>query len=87
MTSCAHHAVHTCRQVGCPYDFVACQKLLIGLPFTPAEQLTTSHFNILNMQIANQNVLERILMAMQNDDCNENFRICSEEPVGPLDEW
>ena len=41
----------------------------------------------LNMKIANQNVLERILIAMHNEnmaDCNENFRIRPEEPMGPL---
>ena len=83
MKSCAHCMVHACRQASCPYDFVAHQKLLIGMPFTQAEQyllqLTASHVNTLNMQFANQNVLERILIAMQNEnkaDCNENFRIC-----------
>ena len=70
------------------------QKLLIGLALAPAEQhllkLTISHFNTLNVQIANQNVLERILIAMQNKNkanCNENFRICSEESVGPMYKW
>ena len=58
----------------------------------PAKQhlskLTASHFSTLNVQIANQNVLERILITMQNEnegDYNENFRICAEESVGPLD--
>ena len=94
MTSCVHHATCTCRQAGHPYDSVACQKLLIGLPFMPAEQhlvkLTASHFHTLNIQIANQNVLKRILIAMQNEkkaDCNENFRICAEESIGPLYKW
>ena len=57
----------------------------------PAERhlskLTASHFNTLNMQIANQNVLERILIAMGNENeanCNENFKICGEESGGPL---
>ena len=57
----------------------------------PAEQyltkLTDSHFSTLNMKIANRNVLERILVAMHNENtanCNENFRICAEEPVAPL---
>ena len=79
--SYAHHTVHTHRQTGCPYNFMVCQKLLIGLLFMPAKQhslkLTTSHFNTLNMQIANQNVLERILIAMQNENeanCNENLQ-------------
>ena len=63
----------------------------MDVPFTQAEQylskLTTSHFSTLNMKIANQNVLERIPIAMHNKnkaDCNENFRICAEEPVAPL---
>ena len=68
MTSHMHHKAQACRQASCPYDLVACPKLLIGLPFVPAEQyllkLTTSHFNTLSMQIANQNVLERIVIAM-----------------------
>ena len=59
--------------------------------FTQAEQylskLTASHFSTLNMKFANQNVLKRILIAMHNEnkaDCNENFRICAEEPIAPL---
>ena len=83
MTSHMHHAAHACRQVGCPCDFMASHKLIICLPFMPAKQhllkLTTSHFNTLNMQIENQNMLDRILIAMQKENmvnCNENFRIC-----------
>ena len=68
MMSHAHHAVCAHRQADHPYNFVVCQKLLIGLLFAPAEQhllkLTASHFNNLNMQIANQNMLETILIAM-----------------------
>ena len=74
-----------------PYVYVACQKLLMDMPFAQAKQylskLTASYFSTLNMKIANQNVLEKILIAMQNEnkaDCNENFRICAEEPVAPL---
>ena len=91
VTSCTHHVVHTCRQASCPYVYVVCQKLLMDMPFMPAElylsKLTASHFSTLNMRIANQNVLKRILIAMHNKNnanCNENFRICEEEPVGPL---
>ena len=50
-------------------------------------KLTTSHSTTLNMKIANQNVLKRIPIAMHNEnkaDCNENFRICAEEPLAPL---
>ena len=53
-------------------------------------KLTTSHFGTQNMRIANQNVLKRILIAMHNEnkaDCNENFRICEEEHMGPLHKW
>ena len=66
----------------------------MDVPFTQAEQylskLIASHFDTLNMKFANQNVLERILVAMNNKnkaDCNENFRICAEEPVEPLYKW
>ena len=37
MTSCVHHAAHTCRQASCPYVNVAHQKLLMDMPFAPAE--------------------------------------------------
>ena len=94
VTSSMHHAAHARRQAGCPYVNVACQKLLMGMPFTPAElylrKLTASHFSTLNTKIANQNMLKRILIAMHNEnkaDCNENFRICAEESVGPLYKW
>ena len=92
--SCAHHMVHACRQASHPYDNVVCQKLLMDMPFTPAElyliKLTASHFSTLNTRIANQNMLETILIAMHNEnkaDYNENFRICAEESVGPLYKW
>ena len=89
--SCAHHAAHA-RQP--PYVYMACQKLLMDILFTPAElylsKSTTSHFGTLNTRIANQNMLKRILIAIHNEnkaDCNENFRICAEEPVAPLYKW
>ena len=63
----------------------------MDMPFMQAEEylskLTASHFGTLNMKFANQNVLERILIAIHNEnkaDCNENVRICAEEPVTPL---
>ena len=66
----------------------------MDVPFTQAEQnlskLTASHFGTLNMKFANQNVLERILVAMHNEnkaDCNEKFRICAKEPVACLYKW
>ena len=66
----------------------------MDMPFAQAElyllKLTASHFGTLNMRIANQNVLKRILIAMHNEnksDCYENFRICAEKPVAPLYKW
>ena len=63
----------------------------MDVPFTQAEQylseITASHFSTLNMKIANQNVLKRILIAMLNEntaDSNENFTICSEESIATL---
>ena len=44
----------------------------MDVPFAQAEQylsnLTASHFSALNMKIANQNVLKRILIAMLNEN-------------------
>ena len=51
-------------------------------------KLTASHFSILNTKIANQNVLERILIAMRNENqakSNENFakyKNCKPERAG-----
>ena len=63
-------------------------------PFTQAKQylskLTTSHFNTLNTDFANQNVQKRIPIAMLNKNkanCIENFRIFAEEPLAPLYKW
>ena len=62
--------------------YMAGQELLMDVPFAQAKlylsKLTASHFNTLNMKIANQNVLERILIVMLNENTavlNENFRI------------
>ena len=82
---CASHG--TCMQASWPpYVYVVHQKLLMDMPFMPAKlylsKLTTSHFGTLNMRIANQNMLNRILIAMHNEnkaDCNENFRICLQD--------
>ena len=70
-----------------PYVYVAHQELLMDMLFAQAKlylsKLTASHFGTLNMRISNQNMLKRILIAMDNEnkaDCNENFRICAEEP-------
>ena len=91
VTSCAHHAVHTCRQASCLNENVVCQKLLMDMLFAPVElyliKITASHFSTLNTRIANQNVLKLILIAMHNEnkaDYNQNFRIRAEESIGPL---
>ena len=93
MTSCAHCAAHARRQAGHPM-YVAYQELLMDVPFAQAEQylskLTASHFGTLNTDFANWNMLKRIPIAMLNEnkaDCNENFRICAEEPIAPLYKW
>ena len=66
----------------------------MDVPFVQAKQylskIATTHFSTLNTKIANQNVLNEILIAMLNknkDDSNENVRICAEEPVAPLYKW
>ena len=66
----------------------------MDVPLAQAKQylskITASQFSTLNMEIANQNVLKRILIVMRNEnqaDSNENFRICAEEPVAPLYNW
>ena len=63
----------------------------MDMPFAQAEQhfskITTSHFSTLNMKLASQNMLKRIIIAMLNENnanTNENFRICAEKPVAPL---
>ena len=94
VTSCMHCTAHACRQAGHPYVNMVCQKLLMDMPFMPAKldlrKLTASYFSTLNTKIATWNVLKTILIAMDNEnkaDCNENFRICAEESVGPLYKW
>ena len=54
----------------------------MDVPFAQAElylsKITAAHFSTLNTKIANQNVLERILIAMLNENTavsDENFRI------------
>ena len=77
-----------------PYVYVVRQELLMDVPFVQAKgylsKITASHFSTLNTDFANQNMLKRILIAMLNEnkaDCNENFKICTEEPVAPLYKW
>ena len=90
---CASHDVRT-QASSPPYVYLAHQELLMDVPFAQAERylskLTASHFSTLNMDFANQNVLKRTLIAMLNKNkavCNENFRICAEDPVAPLYKW
>ena len=68
MMSHVHHAVHTHRKASHRYDFMAHCNLIVCLPFVQVKglllKLTDSHFNTLNMKIANENMLERILVAM-----------------------
>ena len=94
VTSCMHCMVHACRQAGCPKVNMVHQKLLMDMPFMPAEldlrKLTASHFSTLNMKIASQNVLKRILIAVYNEnkaERNENFRICGVELVAHVYKW
>ena len=80
-----YHTAQAHRQASHPYVNMVHQKLLMEMLFAPAKlyliKLTTSHFSTLNMEIANQNMLKTILIAMHNEnkaDYNENFRICAE---------
>ena len=66
----------------------------MDVPFMQAKQylskITASPCSTLNTDFANWNMLKRILIAMLNKnkaDCNENFRICAEEPIAPLYKW
>ena len=77
-----------------PYVYMACQELPMDVLFAQAKQyllkLAASHFGTLNTKFANQNVLERIPVAMHNvnkANCDEDFRICAEETVAPLYNW
>ena len=87
---CASHGMHT-QASWPPYVYVAHQELLMDVLFVQAKQylskFTASHFNTLNMDFANRNMLKWILIAMHNENkanCNENFRICAEESIAPL---
>ena len=90
---CALRSVHM-QASWLPHLYMVHQELLMDVPFTQAKQylskITASHFSTLNTKISNQNVLKRILIAMHNENkanCNENFRICAEEPIAPLYKW
>ena len=74
-----------------PYVNMAAQKSHMDMPFVPDElyltKLSTSHFSTLNIIVANQNMLKMFLIALHNEnkaDCNENYRICAQESIGPL---
>ena len=89
--SCTHHThagklatLCICGTPGITYGHAIHASQMIFI------KITTSHFSSLNMKIANQNVPKRILIAMHNKNkavCNENFRICAEEPIAPLYKW
>ena len=88
-----HACIMQHAHVGKPATLCICgvPGTLMDVPFMQAEsylsKITASHFSTLNMKFANQNVLERILIAMLNEnkaDWNENFGICAEEPIAPL---
>ena len=87
---CTLHGMHL-QASRPPYVYMVRQELLMDVPFMQAKQylskLTASHFGALNTKFANQNMLESILIAMHNENkanCNENFRICAEEPIAHL---
>ena len=93
VTSCAHRTAHARQQAGCP-NYMWRARIYLWMCHSQAERylskITASHFSTLNMKIANQNVLKRILIAMLNENkanSNENFRICVEETVAPLYMW
>ena len=62
-----------------------------GTPeITYGHAVRASQTIFIKMKIANQNMLERILIAMHNENTaklNENFRMGAEEPVAPLYNW
>ena len=64
------HASHGMRMQArrLPYVYMACQKLLMDMPFAPAKQylwkITASHFSTLNMKIANQNICSTSVQAV-----------------------
>ena len=93
---CHHACIAWHAHAGKPPTLCICvtPEITYGHAIHPSQtilsKLTASHFGTQNMRIANQNVLKRILIAMLNENKangNENFRICAEEPVGPLYKW
>ena len=73
-----------CGAPGITYGHAVCASQTI---FIKNNHLT---FSTLNTDFANWNVLKRIPIVMLNEnkvDCNENFRICAEEPIAPLYKW
>ena len=59
----------------------------MDIPFAQAEpyltKITASHFNTLNTKIANQNMLERILIAMLNETRLFQMRISGYDQRNP----
>ena len=91
VTSCAHCMAHACREASHPYVNMVPPEITyehaIHASQTIFKKINHFTFCTLNMKIAYQNVLKMILIAMHNKNkahCNENFRICAEESVGPL---
>ena len=91
MTSCMHHVPCMHWHASHPQVLMTCQKLLIGILFTLAEQsllkLTAPHFCTQNNENANKNMMKRILIAVSHKNkanFNENFRTYSQESVGCL---
>ena len=88
--SCMHCVAHARRQAGRPMHTWHARNYLWtchSCKLNDIYKKTASHFSTLNTKIANQIMLKRILIAMHNEnktDCNENFRICAEEPIAPL---
>ena len=69
-------------------------KILMFVPFMQAKwlllKLTTSPFDSLNQEYANENVMKRIPIAVHNENkanCNENFKTYSKESIGHLYKW
>ena len=94
MTSCAHCMARACWHASHPNYTWHARILLMDVTFAQAElylsKITASHSSTLNMRIANQNMLKRILIAMRNENMaksNENFRVGAEESIAPMYKW
>ena len=83
-----HHTVHAWPASQPPYVYVGVPGITYNVPVRTSQSIfiKNNHPRILaplNMRFANQNVLERILIAMLNENKGQfamrNFRICAEE--------